>query len=126
MKTDKIKFGKMLKLIVASEFPKSKNWSFTTMAILPILVLLFIPISIAIKDRQTSSFAIVALFVIVIIISQFTLKRYAKKWKKENTHALDRYKKKIFHHFLIYMLIYWGITIGCVSILAVLDIKNDF
>lgn len=118
MSSEKIKFGKMLKLIVAHEFPRSRDWGFTVIAVTPILVFIQAIFQFLTRDLKLPGDVVVCSFVGLLIISHFILRKYANKWKNENGHALKKYKKKIIRRFWIYFIVYWGITIFSIILLA--------
>lgn len=121
MQSDKFKFGKMLKLIVASEFPKWKGMSFTGLILVPIIVFLggtFTLILGEIDTNYATRFVLLLIITTLFVFAHQVLKSRSEKWRYENKHTIQKHKKKIFYHFLIYVSIYWGVAIGFLLILA--------
>jgi hypothetical protein len=119
MNSEKIKFGKMLKLIVAHGFPRSTDWSFTAITVLPILAFILAIFQNLTRDLKLPGDVVVGSCVGVFIISHFILRKYANKWALENGRALKKHEKKIIRHCWMYFIVYWGITIlihFCLSI----------
>lgn len=121
MQSDKFKFGKMLKLIVASEFPKWPGMGFTGLILVPIIVFVGATLTLIwgeMDTNDTTRLVVVLITTTLFVFAHRIVKRNAKKWRYENKYTIEKHKKNIFYRFLIYVSIYWGVAIGFVLILA--------
>lgn len=121
MQSGKIKFGKMLKLIVASEFPKWRGMSFTGLILVPIIVFLGAALTLILGEidtNYTTRFIVLLIITTLFVFAHQALKTRAETWRYENKHTIEKHHKNIFYHFLIYVSICWGAAIGLVLIIA--------
>jgi len=121
MQSDKFKFGKMLKLIVASEFPKWKGMNFTGLVLIPIIVFLGATLTLILGEvdtNYTTRFIVLLIITTLFVFTHQALKRRSETWRYENKHTIEKHQKNIFYHFLIYISIYWGTAIAFALILA--------
>lgn len=117
---EKISFIKMLKLIVASEFNKFRHFGFTTVVIVPAFVLILMPFILAFGTLDISPLGILIAAGILVVLVNYLLKKYSRKWYQQYAETIKRNKKRILQRFVIYAVTYWGIAIAAVSLTSFL------